>query len=253
MGTKEMALKLSRIREPFGKAGLVVGVIALVMALVGGAYAASALTHKQKKEVAKIAKKYAGERGADGAPGPAGSPGSKGDAGAPGSPGSQGEAGPAGPAGPIGATGPAGPEGPEGVSGFASELPPGETETGTWNVETHETAGFYRSMIQFPAPLPAGEADPGAVPSTKVAVKVRLEGALPTQECPGSTTEPRAAEGFLCVYTTSSSEEVTFFEEAEINPEGGLGEGAGRRGVILTFELGAFTNAYGTWAVTARS
>ncbi|MCW2987260.1 MAG: hypothetical protein JWM24_198, partial [Solirubrobacterales bacterium] len=50
-----------RLREPFGKAGLTVGVIALVMALVGGAYAAGALTGKQKKEVEKIAKKFAGK------------------------------------------------------------------------------------------------------------------------------------------------------------------------------------------------
>ena len=49
------------IREPFGKAGLTVAILALVLAMVGGAYASGALTGKQKKEVKKIAKKYAGE------------------------------------------------------------------------------------------------------------------------------------------------------------------------------------------------
>ena len=46
------------IREPFGKAGTVIGIVALVFAMVGGAFAAGALTAKQKKEVEKIAKKY---------------------------------------------------------------------------------------------------------------------------------------------------------------------------------------------------
>jgi hypothetical protein len=79
------------IREPFGKAGLIVACLALVFAMAGGAFAAKgALTGKQKKEVEKIAKKYAG------APGPAGAAGA------------QGPAGPAGPAGAKGETGAAG-------------------------------------------------------------------------------------------------------------------------------------------------
>jgi len=41
------------IREPFGKAGLIVAIFALVMAMVGGAYAAGKLTSGQKKEVEK--------------------------------------------------------------------------------------------------------------------------------------------------------------------------------------------------------
>ncbi len=78
-------------REPFGKAaGLVVAIVALVFAMVGGAYAAGALTGKQKKEVKKIAKKYAGEAG------PAGQQGKEGK---------QGPTGPEGPQGPS--TGPA--------------------------------------------------------------------------------------------------------------------------------------------------
>lgn len=84
------------IREPFGKAGLVVACAALVFAMVGGAYAAVALSGKQKKEVAKIAKKLAGKAGINGERGPIGA---KGD---PGSPGSQGIEGPPGPS-----TGPA--------------------------------------------------------------------------------------------------------------------------------------------------
>ena len=81
------------IREPFGKAGTVIGIVALVFAMVGGAFAAGALTAKQKKEVEKIAKKYAGKSGAAGElgqrgpVGPQGQQGGKGDQGIQGIPG----------------------------------------------------------------------------------------------------------------------------------------------------------------------
>lgn len=56
--------------------------IALVVALGGGAYAASGgLTGKQKKEVKKIAKEVAGAPGAPGAPGQAGPAGPQGSEG----------------------------------------------------------------------------------------------------------------------------------------------------------------------------
>jgi hypothetical protein len=75
------------IREPFGKAGLIVACIALVLGLTGAAFAAGKLTSKQKKEVEKIAKKFqgtgaAGAQGATGAQGPPGAPGANGTDGA---------------------------------------------------------------------------------------------------------------------------------------------------------------------------
>jgi hypothetical protein len=81
------------IREPFGKAGLTVAILALVFAMVGGAWAAVGLNAKQKKEVTKIAKKYAGKPGAAGATGPAGLSGAKGDTGAKGAKGDKGDPG----------------------------------------------------------------------------------------------------------------------------------------------------------------
>ena len=69
----------SRMHNKLGTAGLLVAIVALVFAMVGGAYAAKgALTGKQKKEVTKIAKKYAGKPGAQGPQGPAGLVGPKG-------------------------------------------------------------------------------------------------------------------------------------------------------------------------------
>ena len=74
-------------REPFGKAGLTVAIVALVFAMIGGAYAAGTLTGKQKKEVEKIAKKFAGKNGSAGLQGSSGKDGSPGAAGQPGPPG----------------------------------------------------------------------------------------------------------------------------------------------------------------------
>ena len=69
----------SRMHNKLGTAGLLVAIVALVFAMVGGAYAAKgALTGKQKKEVEKIAKKYAGKPGAQGPQGAAGLVGPKG-------------------------------------------------------------------------------------------------------------------------------------------------------------------------------
>jgi hypothetical protein len=118
--------------------GVTIAVIALVFALVGGAFAASGkLTGKQKKEVEKIAKKYAGapgEKGSPGPQGPAGSPGSKGERGEKGERGPQGDPGIEGPPGeglvtnPIAAepTGPCGEQG--GVEVLRENQSPGEGE-----------------------------------------------------------------------------------------------------------------------------
>lgn len=104
----------SRIHSKLGTAGLIVAIVAMVAALAGGAYAASGLNPKQKKEVKKIAKSEskkwskkfskrfaipgpagpagaAGPTGATGPQGPAGAPGAKGDKGDPGNDGANGK------------------------------------------------------------------------------------------------------------------------------------------------------------------
>jgi hypothetical protein len=84
-------MKRLRRKEPFGKAGLTVAICALVLALVGGAYAAGGLTKSQEKQVTKIAKKYAGKPGAPGATGAAGAAGKEGPQGKAGNNGTNGE------------------------------------------------------------------------------------------------------------------------------------------------------------------
>jgi hypothetical protein len=104
------------IREPFGKAGLTVAICALVLAMVGGAYAAGALSGKQKKEVEKIAKKFAGKPGATGAAGANGTNGTNGKDGAPGTAGIPGTPGKNGTDGEDGEPGEPGEPGANGKS-----------------------------------------------------------------------------------------------------------------------------------------
>ena len=179
-----------RLQDRFGTAGVVLGVIALILALGGTALAASgALTGKQKKEVEKIAKKYAGKPGAIGATGPAGpagpagAAGPKGDTGAKGDTGSQGNPGSPGAAGKSivltteakGANCADGGTKVEvegnvaskkyvcnGTTGFTKTLPPGETETGTWTIRAaapKDGALTTGTDISFPIPLAAESAE----------------------------------------------------------------------------------------------
>ena len=90
--------KQSTLRERLGNSGpgLTVAVAALVVALCGGAFAATgAVTSKSKfvtkTEATKIAKKYAGKNGADGKEGPAGKEGAAGKDGQAGAPGQNGK------------------------------------------------------------------------------------------------------------------------------------------------------------------
>jgi len=130
-----------RFHNRFGSAGVILGVIALILALGGTALAAKgALTSKQKKEVKKIAQKYAGKDGAPGAQGPAGPAGPAGP---------RGEVGPKGNTGEKGDTGEEGPEGsPWTVGGV---LPHNKTETGTWAVGSSDVA--YVTSVSFNIPL----------------------------------------------------------------------------------------------------
>ena len=240
---------LRRFRDRFGTAGLVVAIMAMVVALGGTALAASgALTGKQKKEVTKIAKKYAGKPGAPGATGPAGPQGPAGPKGDRGDKGEQGE---------RGLEGPEGPQGPEGTTGFATELPPGESETGVWGFRlTKEEAELlqYHQQISFPTPLPEGEGYGHGGESAEIQVEFLKKADAPTAECPGSHDEPRAAEGFMCVYQSYGSTALELEPFSNVEPESGVIQaGAGRTGVVLIFSgLVERAAVGGTWAVTAR-
>ena len=276
----------SRLREPFGKAGLIVAIVALVAALVGGAYAAQSdnggsatasakkdkrhnkrgnkrnhrkgrqagLNGKQKRQVKAIAKSFQGA-GPAGPQGPAGDKGDKGDNG------SDGAVGPQGPQGPQGETGAKGNNGLPGAPGnpwtAGGTLPSGETETGAWGLsiypnEPHpETEpGVFEATQGFESIsffLPLASAPEAVIVGT---TKAEKEAGV-TAGCPGVVEGvPTATAGKLCVYMSSklniTPAELAFYDAA------GPGPGVAKSGATL---LGVCSSAFcltrGSWAVKA--
>jgi hypothetical protein len=246
-----------RLREPFGKAGLTVAILALVMAMVGGAWAAVGLNGKQKKEVTTIAKKYAGKPGATGPQGPAGTNGTNGTNGEKGAKGDTGANGKSVAVTPIAKPGCSGNGGAEvkqedaasgvevcngepGVIHPGETLPPGATETGAWGFEEEAPLGEASTAISFPIQL-VESLDASHVHYLGLA-------ATPTSECPGSPVAPQAETGNLCVYTTSGSF-GSFL--AIVNAGNTTLEGAATAGAFIKFEAeSGFISVKGTFAVT---
>jgi Collagen triple helix repeat (20 copies) len=251
---KRLRKPIRALREPFGTAGLMVAIVALVFALAGGAYAANNLGATASK---------AGKQGKQGKPGKTGPSGPAG---------ATGPSGPVGPAGPAGATGAAGKEGAEGkqgiqgkqgvpgTTGFTKTLPSGETETGVW-VYGEETiaVGSVREAVHLPISFPIPLATPLAEGHAFL-FPPGTEGTARATECPGSYKEPKAAKGYFCAYTRfNTAGGLDPGAGAVFNPEsssgGVLGEenAAGRVGAVLALNETAEAEAQGVgdWAVTA--
>ncbi len=268
----------SRLREPFGKAGLIVAIVALVAALVGGAYAANTsgkrqhkkknnagLNSKQKKQVKSIAKTEAQKlqgTGPAGPQGPAGSNGNDGSNGSNGSNGADGKEGPQGKQGNQGIQGIQGIQGPEGSPWTdGGTLPSEETETGVWSfpqVGYEFTSAF--TPISYPIPL--------AEPSEHVVKLTKAETAnsttVPIEGCEYDNADPEARPvappGTLCVFTTQENAEggslVAIVSPAsEPFAIGDSTSGALVKGNAFAYgtteELGIFELG-GVWAVTAK-
>lgn len=255
-----------RLTEPFGKAGLTVAVCALVMALVGGAYAAGGLTKSQEKQVTKIAKRYAGKPGAPGAPGTNGTNGKDGAEGKQGAEGKEGLEGKPGKDGEDGSPWTAG-----------GTLPSGKTETGAWSIDrAKEGVGSAITSISFPIPLasPLGASKVHLfAPDGEELFQegIELKQRPPVGGCTGGTAEsPKADAGNFCVYITKTNPEgisegtnpgeIKFASEFIVSPGASCEEfgcviqgktGTGTSGaMLLSFDNEAF-KAWGTWAVTA--
>ena len=246
----------STLRTRFGIPG-VISVIALVFALVGGAYAANNSASGGKATASAKAKKGPkGPKGATGPAGPAGAQGpagAKGDTGANGSNGSAGAAGPTGStgaAGAKGATGAAGATGATGFSGFTETLPAGKTETGVWaNVGSVPNGTEVLIPISFPIPLSLGSSKAFLLNEEETAHE---EGSGFEAGCTGTVENPTAPEGTLCVYTDfegGNNVEFLFFNFNEV-----FG-GYHPTGAVMVFlntsgEEGRYVGQ-GSWAVTA--
>ncbi len=260
-----------RLNEPFGKAGLTVAVLALVVAMAGGAYAAGGLTKTQEKQVTKIAKKYAGKPGAAGPTGPAGTAGA---AGKNGTDGTNGGPGTNGKSVAIGTTAPGcGARGGHTieVAGEAATkqnvcngeegkpwtelgvLPEGQAETGAWGFTRLPVApgfGGLQVPISFPIPL--------ASPLSETAAHIVGISQTGPPECEGGTSEaPAAAPGNLCVYITFGENSAHLSGELEpadltlASPET-VAPGTGKVGVMLSgssLPEGAY--GFGSWVLRA--
>lgn len=193
-------------------------VIALVFAMSGGAIAAKNAT--DSAEASKSQRGPKGPRGKQGPQGLQGLQGAKGDTG---------ERGPVGPQGPKGATGD-----PWTAGGF---LPSGVTIGGTW------VAGAGPAILPGPigaaaAPISFGMPMKG-LPTIKV-VKKDQSGTEHATECPGNPIIPKAAKGFLCLYTVEEAAGMTF-QSATPTPYGGVVAFLGTPG----------TGNAGVWVATA--
>jgi hypothetical protein len=236
----------------------VVAVLALVLAMSGGAYAAGRYVITSTKQISpkvlKALKGAAGPSGAAGLTGPVGAQGPAGPAGA------KGETGAAGPQGPQG---PTGPQGPAGTTGFVKALPSGETERGEWNLSGYgpEANALIASSVSFAFPLKeapikhyirVGEADPAG--------------------CTGEVEDPGAEKGNLCIFATHEENTLTQFilptfplpavcalerhnpAAESCTEKGGEEETASPFGfgIETLAEAAGPVNVYGTWAVTAE-
>jgi hypothetical protein len=252
----------SRIRDRFGTAGLIVAVVALVAALGGSAYAANAaLSGKQKKEVEKIAKKTPGVPGAAGAPGANGingAPGPKGDTGSKGADGAAGASVVIGNAAPSCASGGktievAGQSSTKqsicnGETGFTETLPSGKTETGAWAARL--PVGGDLIGISFTIPL-AGPLDEEHVVSHGANYNGEDELGAEHETCPGNAANPRAKDGFLCVYTADFVGDAVEIETIFRPSFNFAPPGADTSGAVLAVASADAAYASGTWAVTA--
>jgi collagen triple helix repeat protein len=240
--------------------------LALVFAMSGGAFAAGKFLITSTKQISpKVLKSLRGKAG------PAGAVGTQGPAGPTGPVGPQGPAGPAGAKGETGATGPQGSQGIQGSKGAAGApgpqgpqgepwtaggtLPKGKTEMGTWTAPVAELGGqeTAKAAISLGIPLTAAlvnESECGEPGKEPCHIQVKPEGYDGTdntgaehEQCPGTVEEPKAHEGFLCVYTKAS---------AAITPNV-RGSFSSKAGAVIYFENGfvAGVVAFGTWAVTA--
>jgi hypothetical protein len=271
----------STLRTRFGIPG-VISVIALVFAMLGGAYAASNSSSGGKATASAKAKKGPrgpkgpkGDTGPAGPQGPAGPAGAKGDTGAAGAAGKDGSNGLPGSNGESVAISPyVGPEceeasgeegakftnasgtayacngaGGSGGGGLPATLPPGATETGAWTFVTKELEEQF-VLIGWPIPLASSD-----ISKIQFGAVTAVAG---NPHCPGTVTEPAADPGYLCSYTSKfqSTNPGAAPANAGIykpNTSGNEEVGVGSSGTFLYFENQSAEGEElnGTFALTA--
>jgi hypothetical protein len=261
-----------RPRETLATAALLVAILALLIALAGGSYAAGrylgTAASKSRPQVRWGPRGPRGPRGEAGRAGPAGPAGANGENGASGSSVTATELKPGNVNCAEGGTeiktaggtvfacnGDTGPEGRMGPPGPAiTVLPQGKTETGVWTFGplVQETMSI---QINFTIPLPSVVTAEGAIEycgQKEAGLRKGCEekNAKLEEHCPGSLQDPKAAVGYLCVYVDGGlgpKSEVISVQNPE---EGGEPGKAGRSSAELNISP-VEGSGQGTWAVTA--
>jgi hypothetical protein len=212
----------------------VTATLALVFAMSGGALAANHYLINSTKQInPKVLTKLKGNTGKTGATGAAGATGATGAAGP------QGLKGEAGSKGETGSKGGQGEPGP-----FVSDVPSGNTITGSYGFETPATGTqFVGTNVSYPFPI-------AKLPTESVFVGI---GKTEPTHCPGGTAEsPKAAAGYLCVYR---GYELDLGAGApEITNHSGFRNGKGDNYGFLVEDTSSATGTAideGTWAYTA--
>jgi Collagen triple helix repeat (20 copies) len=256
---------LQRIRRHFNATGLV-AVLALVLAMSGGAFAAGRYlitsTKQIKPSVLKQLQGKAGAAGTQGPAGPAGPAGPQGSAGAKGEPGAPGKEGP---------PGKNGENGKDGTTGFTATLPPEKTETGDWGmfISATEEAVISDSVsfnIPLAAPLDGQHVHYIRDDGEEAFVEGEEVKERKSTVCLGSATAPSAEPGELCVYAASEVDDQNVFASRPlpgICPLANKGQGllgclSQSRGtdstgfaIVGVSKEAGIAEASGTWAVRA--
>ncbi|HEV3320224.1 MAG TPA: hypothetical protein VG053_10955 [Solirubrobacteraceae bacterium] len=260
----------------------VVAVLALVLAMSGGAYAAKKYLITSTKQISPSVlaslKGKAGPAGANGAQGAQGPAGPQGAGGAKGETGAEGKEGKAGGDGKAGATGPTGKSGVNGKGvAVAGESAGANCKEGGSSFEqegsgtkTYACNGKEGSPWTAGGTLPSGKTETGVwaisvnhkilgagypisfpIPLSKAlaeeehrfVIQPGKAGLEHAVECPGTVSSPKAKQGYLCLY----------IEEMENFTALGFGL-TWVSGDILNYGIPKeeFGSAVGTWAVTAE-
>jgi hypothetical protein len=134
-------------------------------------------------------------------------------------------------------------------------LPVGSTETGGWAIAGatyfDAVAFFSATAISLPVPLAAD------LPEEQVEVNgIGFSGSV-GENCPGSAAEPKAASGFLCVYTTklvNTPVPVPAVEKLSSTGIASGSKGASTAGALLVLPAADADTSkvagWGSWAVT---
>jgi hypothetical protein len=234
---------ISMMRRHLTFANLV-AVLALFFAMAGGAWAAKHYIITSTSQIKpSVLKKLRGPRGAQGAAGAQGATGTPGSAGTQGPKGEQGSQGPAGP--------------------LLDTLPGGHTLTGVWGTSGGEAEGNKDNSIvpiSFAFPLAAAPTLYYSNNDEEAPIELKAWSVTPSgtvtqltekefkAECPGTSSEPTAKAGFLCVYT--DFEFGVSYESSLATPVAGLRPR--KIGAALLFKISKSGAASGSWASTAE-